>query len=729
MTLGKKLFGGFSAVLVLLIILACVSNYAISTSDSENENLLKTEVAIRHYAMETSESMLLCRRREKDFRLRLDMKYLGKHAAEYEKLKSNAHTLVKLTNNYPQMQKKASNIEKHAGLYRKLFVDVVNSYEKKGLKHNKGLQGEFRGAAHKLSGYMKQHDVADLQVGFLQIRRYEKDFQRTESAKYKVKWDKARKTYRKLLESSNCEATAKQQQIEGLDGYEAELPAYFEAIDENREEKHKIYDRIRGIHAKKIGKAISTVFIPDAEILLLTMRKHEKDYLLREDKKYQAKLHKTALTLKANFAKAVESGLKEEFASNVAALIDHYLSDFDNLVKETDNLRNLLKKMSDEVHAIEPLITELDEASDSAISKAQQETSQHMNTLLSTVIAIGIIAVILGIAISIIITNMIRKPIITAKEFAETISSGVLDKQIEVATKDEIGSLCSSLNQMAESLKRNKIDLDEKVKTQEHLISEITAISDQVSTGASEVSSSSEALSQASTEQAASLEEISSSITDVASQTVASSSTAQEVQSISTQLSSTATKGNERMNDMSEAMTEINSSSERIQKIINVIDDIAFQTNLLALNAAVEAARAGVHGKGFAVVAEEVRNLAGRSSKAAAETAGLIEESVNNVTNGVNSAKLSKEAFAEISEGIVKAESLVNKIAEATEQQSLSIGQIQQGLSQIGDTTQVNAAMSEELASSSKELSSQSDNLQQLVDQPKTTSSAIAMLE
>jgi len=64
MSLGTKLFGSFSAVLVLLIILGVVSDYAISTSDKENKNLLSTEVAIRHYAMETSESMLLCRRRE-----------------------------------------------------------------------------------------------------------------------------------------------------------------------------------------------------------------------------------------------------------------------------------------------------------------------------------------------------------------------------------------------------------------------------------------------------------------------------------------------------------------------------------------------------------------------------------------------------------------------------------------------------------------------------------------
>lgn len=237
----------------------------------------------------------------------------------------------------------------------------------------------------------------------------------------------------------------------------------------------------------------------------------------------------------------------------------------------------------------------------------------------------------------------------------------------------------------------------------------------QVNSGAEQISDASQSLSQGATEQASSLEEITSSITEIASQTKTNAENANQANSLAGKVRQVAEKGSGQMSQMVESMESINASSAQIAKIIKVIDDIAFQTNLLALNAAVEAARAGRHGKGFAVVADEVRNLAGRSAKAAKETAELIESSGAKTQAGMQVANATAESFKDIVDGIVKTNDLVGEIAAASSEQAQGVSQINLGLSQVDQVTQQNTANAEETASAAEELSSQATHLQGLI--------------
>jgi len=141
------------------------------------------------------------------------------------------------------------------------------------------------------------------------------------------------------------------------------------------------------------------------------------------------------------------------------------------------------------------------------------------------------------------------------------------------------------------------------------------------------------------------------------------------------------------------AMGEIENSSERIARIIGVIDDIAFQTNLLALNAGVEAARAGDAGRGFAVVAAEVRALAQRSSEAAREIDTLISASAQQVKRGVGLVGQTGQALKDIVASVTNIAARVSEIAASAQEQSVGLAEINTAVNQIDQATQQNAAL------------------------------------
>ncbi len=173
-----------------------------------------------------------------------------------------------------------------------------------------------------------------------------------------------------------------------------------------------------------------------------------------------------------------------------------------------------------------------------------------------------------------------------------------------------------------------------------------------------------------------SLREVSGIVDSTGGKVIQSKENTRKASQLSEEALDTASKGEKDMGTMLISISEIKKSSDDIQKIIKVIDDIAFQTNILALNAAVEAARAGDAGKGFAVVAEEVRSLAGKSADAAKSTAGIIEQNIRSAASGVASSEEVKDSLSKINEAIKQVNELINEIAASSEEQAEGIMQL-----------------------------------------------------
>ena len=345
---------------------------------------------------------------------------------------------------------------------------------------------------------------------------------------------------------------------------------------------------------------------------------------------------------------------------------------------------------------------------------------------------------------ALLLIRHIVTPVKQLQKMAHELEQGNLNSRSGWVSKDEIGKLASSLNQMAGKLSHYAEQAEQiatgdltvtvvagspqdvlgnalanMVQSLRSVIGNIQSAGNQIDDASSQVSSSGQALSQGTTQAAAALEEISSAMNEMASQTSASAENANKAKNLADTASQAAANGGQQMAAMIAAMNEINLAGGNISKIIKTIDEIAFQTNLLALNAAVEAARAGQHGKGFAVVAEEVRNLAGRCAKAASETAELIQESVEKAGNGSRIANGTSKALEEIVGSISKVTDLVNEIATASNEQAQGIAQVNHGLNQIDQTVQQNTATSEESAAAAEELSSQAAQLRSMLQRFK----------
>ncbi len=245
--------------------------------------------------------------------------------------------------------------------------------------------------------------------------------------------------------------------------------------------------------------------------------------------------------------------------------------------------------------------------------------------------------------------------------------------------------------------------------------SEISEAGEQVRSGSSQLSAASQQVSSGSTEAASALEETVASVEELSSMVKLNADNAKQAATLAQSSSVSAENGESQIHDLIASMTQIATSSKKIEDIINVIDDIAFQTNLLALNAAVEAARAGEQGKGFAVVAEAVRSLAQRSASAAKDITVLIQESVSQIEKGSRTADQSGAVLKGIVVQVKKVADLNQEIASASIEQANGIGQISKAMNELDTSTQANASASEEVAASAEEMSSQADLLRSLV--------------
>ncbi len=767
LSIGTKLGFGFGITGLLFLGVVWQYHGALFQTLDSYEFLRREYGEKKDHFLNISRYMLEARRGEKDFLARKDLQYVERVDQSIKAAREEADRLGALQEpvggeSGAQM---AARLRGLLEVYHASFQEVVEAWKIQGLNPESGLQGRFRKAAHAIEKILNDFDVAQLVIDLGNMRRQEKDFVVRGKQKYVAQFNGELNAFKTFLAASRLSGSLKDPLSRALAEYQAAFERFVAERQKNvlAQLEDPLYLNMSE-KAHEVEGLLYAHYIPGIWQDLLMMRRHEKDYLLRNQDKYVKEFRDLAVIVTKNVQ---ASGVPKATQETILGLLREYEESFLALVAQEGRIGVSNEKMRDAVHQMEPIIEENVAEAITQMGQSEAKTRADSQSQARVALVVAVLAGLLSALFAVLITRLITGPLAILNRFAQQVSTGNLQVSVAIDQKDEVGHLALAMTHMVDSLRDllsqmsdNANDLDmsavdlaavstqvtgsansliEQTSTTAAAVEELSATMTQISaaseqssvsatgmvSGATQTSHAIEKVTRAAQDTAGILNRVANNSKQMSSQLSAIAdgavranhsvlSAVSSIQDMTTSFvavreqcalaDARSLEASQHIHSSKGVITKLARSAREIGSVVDLISKIAGQTNMLALNASIEAAGAGNAGKGFAVVANEVKELArqtGQATQMIRDQVATIQQQSNHVADEI-------QGIIQLIEGVVSAN---NEIVRAVDAQSVDAEAITQAIKVTAGET---SAVTERLGGSVVAISETADQVLQV---------------